>query len=206
MKKLISALLIPFFLSNITGLNAQVDISHFDKNQHVFWFYVKAEIKKDRELKRPVYKVRRAGKDIKSGKIRKYNKEIWRNVNSGQQLVIGPFLELRDAERSNEMYNLGRKNDEQMKKEIAATRDTITYNDYYWYLLQFTFSDRTRKYMIKRQPASVFPGSLPDFKEQLWDFLKQKQLIVGPFTSHTEAEESKRLYRLEESYDVLDDD
>lgn len=199
MKKLISKILISLFLLNITGLKAQIIVEHFDKDQHVFWFYVKAEIKKDRELKRPVYIVRRFGKDVKSGTISKFGKEVWRNLNNGNQLTIGPFLELVDAERANKSYDLARKTDEQMKKEIAGTVDT-TNNEYFWYLLQFTITKRTHRYQIKRQPAAVIPGTLIQFREMLWDVLKQKQLAIGPFTSQTEAEESKRLYRLEDSF------
>lgn len=200
MKKLISIVLISLFLLNSSGLMAQISVEHFDKHQHVFWFYIKAEIKKDKELKRPVYKVRRASKDIKSGSIRKFEKEVWRNLTNGNQLTIGPFLELIDAQRANEMYDIGRKTNEQMEKEIAATVDT-TDNSYFWYVLQFTLSNRTRKYLIKRQSAHVAEGSLEDFRYFMWSVLSNQQLAIGPFTAHTEAEESKRLYRLEDSYD-----
>jgi len=198
MRKITGGIILIAFLFQFTNVKAQ---SEFEKGRYVFWFYIKAEIKKDRELRKPVYKVRRTNKDIKSGKIKKFQNDVWRNIKSGNQLVVGPFLELEDAKRSNEMYNLGRKTNEQMEKEIAATRDTATIDDYYAYLLVFKFSNRTSKYLIKRQPAAVFPTDLPGFKEMLWDVLNQKQLVMGPFRSLMEAEESKRLYRLEESYD-----
>jgi len=203
MKKLINIVLISVFILSVYNIKAQdnIKISKFDKSQYVYWFYIKAEIKKDKVLKVPVYKVRRSSKDIKAGKIKKFQNDVWKNIKSGNQLVIGPFLELVDAERANKMYNLGRKTDTLMAKEIQTIRDTVTYNEYYAYLLTFKFSDRTHKYLIKRQAAGVFETSLPEFQSQLWDFLKQKQLVIGPFTSQTEAEESKRLYRLEESYD-----
>ncbi|MEN8120383.1 MAG: hypothetical protein ABFS35_08550 [Bacteroidota bacterium] len=200
MKKLISSVLISLFFLNVTDINAQINVTKFDKNQHVFWFHIKAEIKNDRELRRPVYKVRRASKDIKYGTIRKFEKEVWRNVNNGNELTIGPFLELIDAKKANAMYDIGRKTNEQMEKEIAATVDT-TDNSYYWYVLQFTMSNRTRKYLIKRQSARVVEGSLEDFRYFMWSVLPNQQLAIGPFTAQTEAEESKRLYRLEDSYD-----
>ena len=202
MKRIISIALISFFILNNYMVKAQdITVSQFDKNEYVYWFYIKAEIKKDKVLKVPVYKVRRSSKDIKAGKIKKFQNDVWRNIKGGNQLVIGPFQQLVDAERANAMYNIGRKTDTLMAQEIKATQDTVTYNDYYAYLLTFKFSDRTHKYLIKRQAAGVFETTLPDFKSQLWDFLKQKQLVIGPFTTQMEAEESKRLYRLEESYD-----
>ncbi len=199
MKKLISSILIMLFIHSGIGLSAQINVTKFDKNLYVFWFFIKAEIKKDKELRRPVYKVRRASKDIKSGKIKKYENEVWKNVNNGNQLAIGPFLELEDAVRANEMYNIGRKTNEQMEQEIAATVDT-TDNTYFWYILQFSKSNRTNKYLIKRQSAAVAEGTLEDFRYFMWTVLSNQQLSIGPFTSHTEAEESKRLYRLEDSY------
>ena len=174
--------------------------SNFDKDKYVFWFYIKAEIKKDRELKRPIYMVRRASKEIKSGTIRKFEKEVYKNLNNGNQLAVGPFENLVDAKRSNEMYNIARKTDEQMDKEIEATVDTLGEN-YFWYTLQFDISDRTRKYLIRRQPARVAQyRTLKEFRFFLWSSLKTKQLAIGPFVSLMEAEESKRLYRLEDAY------
>ncbi|OQY01747.1 MAG: hypothetical protein B6I20_07525 [Bacteroidetes bacterium 4572_117] len=201
MKKIIYSTLIAIFVFNSYSVKAQIDVEEFDNDQYVFWFYIKAEIKTDRELKRPVYKVRRIGKDVKSGTMRKYKKEVWRNTNSGQQLPIGPFLELGDAERANRMYDLARKTSEQMEKEIASTIDT-TDNTYFWYPIQFTLSNRTRKILIKRQPARVAEGSLIDFRSFMWEVLMNKQLAIGPFTSKMEAEESKRLYRLEDSFGI----
>ncbi len=200
MKKLVSIILLIFMLQ-ISNLKAQKSASfrNLHRDDYVFWFFIKAENKIDRILKKPMYQIRRSSKEIKSGKIKKYEKEVYRNLNSGNLIAIGPFLELVDAKRANEMYNLARKTDEQMEKIISETKDT-TDNYYFWYLLQFSVSDRTHKYLIKRQPARIAEGNLVQFRQILWDVRVIPQLTIGPFTSREEAEESKRLYRLEDDY------
>ena len=73
-----------------------------------------------------------------------------------------------------------------------------TNNIYYWYVLKFSKSDRTNRYLIDRQPARVAEGRLKDFRYFMWSSLILQQLAIGPFTSKIEAEESKRIFRLEE--------
>ncbi len=195
--KIISQITLLLFLATSYSLKSQASATDLDENQHVHWFYIKADIKKDKKLQKPVYVVRRLGKNIKSGTFKKYREEVWRYIMAGNQLTIGPFLELNDAKRANETYNLSGKTREQIEKEIENTIDT-TNNVYYWYVLKFSKSDRTDRYLIDRQPARVAFGSLKDFKYFMWSTLIMKQLAIGPFTSKIEAEESKRIYRLEE--------
>jgi len=149
----------------------------------------------DKELKKQVYVVKRLGKSIKSGTFKEYISEVWRYIHAGNQLTIGPFLEIDDAKRANKTYDLARRTYEQIEKNIENSIDT-TNNVYYWYVLQFTKSDRTNRFIPKRQPAKVAEGSLKDFKYFMWSSLVFQQLAIGPFTSQIEAEESKRIYRL----------
>ncbi|MEN8120384.1 MAG: hypothetical protein ABFS35_08555 [Bacteroidota bacterium] len=195
--KIFSFFLSIFFLAAAIVTKSQISSFNFDDDQHVYWFYIKAEIKNDKELKKPVYIIRRFGKDVKSGTFKKYKEEVWRYIKAGNQLTIGPFIELIDAKRANETYNLARKTNEEMEKDIENTIDT-TNNTYYWYALQFSKSDRTDRFIPKRQPARVTEGSLKDFKYFLWSSLVFEQLAIGPFTNQIEAEESKRIYRLED--------
>jgi len=201
MKKLILLILITIVSAN-TYLKAQMvdGIDLEDTKRYVFWFYVKAEIRMDRELHIPVYSVRRVGKEIKGGTLKKYNKDVWRNINGGNQLCVGPFFNLEDAKVANSCYNLGRKTDATMQKEIENTVDT-TDNTYYWYTLEFEITKRTHRYVLSRIPAAVNQGSLKDFKEMLWMLLHQqdKKLVIGPFTDQTQAEISKMINRNEES-------
>ncbi|MCF6240029.1 MAG: hypothetical protein L3J74_01640 [Bacteroidales bacterium] len=200
MKKVLLSMLI-LFITKTVSINAQGNTVDLDASKkYVFWFYIKAEIKMDRELHMPIYTVRRVGKEIKGGTLKKYNRDVWRNINGGNQLCIGPFSRLEDAKRANQCYNLGRKTDATMQKEIENTVDT-TDNTYYWYTLEFEITKRTHRYLLSRIPAAVSEGSLKAFKETLWSLLRmeQKKLTVGPFTNQEDAEVSKMINRNEES-------
>lgn len=199
MKKIFLILFV-VFIAELSSLKAQDIMELYSSKKYVFWFYIKAEIKMDRELNIPVYSVRRVGKEIKGGTVKKYNRDVWRNINGGNQLCIGPFSNLEDAKRANECYDLGRKTDAMMQKELENTVDT-TDNTYYWYTLEFEITKRTHRYLLSRIPAAVSEGDLKTFRETLWLLLRDqnKKLTIGPFTNKEDAEVSKFLNRNEES-------
>ena len=178
---------------------SQIKKIRVDPNKFVYWFYIKAEIKMSKEHHRPIYVVRRLGQTLKSGKIKKYEHELWRYLNRGNQLTIGPFDFYEDAKRALDMYDLGRKTDLMMEKEIENYTDSIAGNDdFYWYFLKFTVSKRTRAYKLERGAARVASGDLKFFKQTLWEGLGFEQLNIGPFPSQVQAEASKSYYRVEE--------
>lgn len=193
------SIIISLFVTKSFAQGEGISVEGSDKNQYVFWFYVKAEIKTNKVTKKPSYSVRILSKKPKSGNINKFDKDLWRNLNAGQNLVIGPFLEYADAERAIKMYNLGRHTDESMAKEIANFHDSTAASEYYWFFLKYTISKRKHKFIFERTAARVHSGSLKEFKETLWEGLTFKQLAIGPFAQPTEAEESKRRYRIEEN-------
>lgn len=200
MKKVLLLIMI-LFIAQTYYSKAQGNVEGLDASKkYVFWFYIKAEIKMDRELHIPIYTVRRVGKEIKGGTLKKYNRDVWRNINGGNQLCVGPFSDLEDAKRANKCYNLGRKTDATMQKEIENTVDT-TDNTYYWYPLEFEITKRTHRYVLSRIPAAAPSGDLKTFKEMLWLLLHQqdKKLLIGPFTSEEDAKISMLINRNEES-------
>ncbi|MBN1251886.1 MAG: hypothetical protein JXR51_12565 [Bacteroidales bacterium] len=197
-KKTTLILIFALILSSQT-IFSQITKIKRDPNQHVYWFYVKAEIKQSKEHHKPVYIVRRLSKTLNSGPVSKYEFDLWRYLSSGHQLAVGPFIDYNDALRSLEMFDLARKTNEEMEKEIASYSDSIAGNDdFYWYYLKFTVSKRTHSYLLQRGAARVATGDLKYFKQTLWEGLVFEQLAIGPFPSQEQAEESKRLYRIEE--------
>ncbi len=201
MKKFNKFILV-FIISLLTVDNfAQegIEVQDQDNEQYVFWFYVRAEIKRDRVTKKPAYAVRILSRKPKSGTLAKFDRDLWRNLNGGQNLVIGPFLEYYDAERAIKLYNLARQTDKTMEKEIANFRDTTAADEYYWFFLKYRITKRKHKFEFEHTPARVASGNIPMFKQVLWEGLKFQQLAVGPFAQPTEAEESKRRYRIEEN-------
>ncbi len=175
-----------------------IEVEGQNDKVYVFWFYIRAEVKTDRVTKKPSYVVRIMSKKPKSGNLEKFDKDLWRNLNSGQNLVIGPFLEYADAQRAIKMYDLARHTDASMARAIANYNDTTDAGEYYWFFLKYRVTKRRHKFAFERTPARVASGNIPTFKQVLWEGLKFQQLAIGPFVQPTEAEESKRRYRIEE--------
>ncbi len=192
------AILLTLFVSK-TYAQTGIEIEGQNNNQYVFWFYVRAEIKTDRLTRKPAYAIRILSKKPKSGTLTKFDKDLWRNLNAGQNLVIGPFLEYVDAKRAIKMYDLARHDDESMAQAIANYKDETAANTYYWFFLKYRVTPRKHKFEFERTPARVANGDIPTFKQVLWEGLKFQQLAIGPFAQPTEAEESKRRYRIEEN-------
>ena len=198
MKRTVIYLFIILFSLSWVASSAQVSVERMDPNQFVFWFYIRAEIKVNRLTKKPSYVVRTLSKTPKSGNLIKFDKDLWRNLKGGQNLVIGPFTEYGDAVRAIHMYDLAGHTVESMEKEIANFRDSTAASEYYWFFLKYQISPRKRSYVLERMPAAVSSGSIREFKEVLWEGLGFQNLNIGPFASQIEAEESKRRYRIEE--------
>ncbi len=175
-----------------------IDVKDQNMDQYVFWFYIKADIKRDRMTKKPAYVVRILSKKPKSGTLAQFDKDLWRNLNAGHNLVVGPFLEYTDAKRAIKLYDLAKKTDETMDKEIANFKDTTASGEYYWFFLKYRITARKHKFEFQHTPARVAAGNIPTFKQVLWEGLKFQQLAIGPFAQTIEAEESKRRYRIEE--------
>ncbi len=200
--KYLLVIFIASLLSTVSFAQENEGIETGDQNeeQYVFWFYVKADVKKDRVTRKPSYSVRILSKKPKSGTLRDFDKDLWRNLNGGQNLVIGPFLDHIDAARAIKMYNLARHTDESMAAEIANFSDsTATNGEYYWFFLKYRVTKRKHRFVFEHTPARVTGGDIKTFKQVLWEGLKFKQLAIGPFAQTMEAEESKRRYRIEEN-------
>jgi len=198
MKKTIAIIILALIFPTIKSIAQGVSVEKLDPDRFVFWFYIRAEIKLDKETKRPIYVIRTQSKTPKSGAVRKYEKDLWRNLGGGQQISIGPFLEYQDAVRAINMYDLARETNETMEEAIRTYRDSTAASEYYWFFLKYKISPRKGSYLLERTAARVAYGDLKQFKQVLWEGLSFQQLAIGPFASQQEAEESKRLYRIEE--------
>jgi len=176
----------------------EVSVSHYSDNQFVFWIAIRAQIKISNETKKEVYVIQTARNKAQSGKVLKYEKSLWRNLNSGYQLLIGPFTEYNDAMRAAEMYKLSKFDTQSMQAEINNYVDSTAASEYYWFFLKFKIMPRTKRISLERTAARVAFGTLKDFRQVLWEGLNFQQLAIGPFQTQVEAEEAKRLYRLEE--------
>lgn len=170
--------------------------NEFSKDRDMYWFRVNLRIEKQRQnqfASREVYKVKRIPNSYETGKVKEFERSLWQNLSSGK-VIIGPFLEADQALMAHELYNLNN-----TKQKLQT--DTTKYDQqatYYWYALKLEQSLRLKTYSLLRMPARVASGTLEEFYDALWEGLTFRQLIVGPFKSQIRAEESKRLYRLDE--------
>ena len=185
-------------LLSLTVGAQEVNVAKMDKDQFVFWITANAQIKISTETKKEVYVIRTTRGKPYSGKVRTYEKILWKTLNHGRQIPIGPFFEFADAKRAVKMYELAGHSSLSMEEEISNFNDSTAANEYYWFFLKFSISPRKRIIVLERTAARVAFGDLKDFRQILWEGLSFKQLAIGPFASQFEAEEAKRLYRLEE--------
>jgi hypothetical protein len=183
-------------------LAQEITTDKFNDDDNVYWFYLRADQKIDKILNRKVYDVRVLSRTPKYGTYAKYSEDTWRCLKGGQQLVIGPFRELNAAKQSITIYDLAKYTPDIRDKEIEKLKESkeIMESGCYCYFLKFYVSKRTHSYVLERIPArtSVEALSVNEFLDQFMEGLTMEMLTIGAFVSREEAEESKRLYRLEE--------
>ena len=169
-----------------------------DPDRFVFWVSVNASIKISNETKKEAYVIKTSRNKPYSGKILKYQRFLHKSLIAGHSIPIGPFDNHDDAMRAVDYYKLTKFNSETIKKSIAQMTDSIMNEEYYWFFIKFYYLPRKKTIKLERTAARVASGNLADFRTVLWEGLFHKQLAIGPFISQEEAEEAKRLYRLEE--------
>ncbi len=190
-------LLVLIFMSPIQMLKSQSESFSYDIKQKVYWFHIKAYIKPDKVTKKSVYMIKLGEIEPKYGTIHDYEYDLWKQLQVGSNLLIGPFLDYHDAKSAMEPYRQQNKIQDINKTEIQ--NEILVKGEYYWYFLTFKITERDRSYSLQRIAAAVASGELMEFKEVLAEGLSWQKLAIGPFSSQVEAEESKRLNRLEEN-------
>jgi hypothetical protein len=202
MKKTGLVFLLVLFSLFYNSIFAQVQTDKFDPSEFVYWFYLRAEKKMDKQIHSIVYQVRTLSKTPKYGTFAAYEKDTWRCMQAGQQLVIGPFRDYNVAKQSIQIYDLAKLTESLRDKEIKRLKDSseMMEGSYYCYYLKFDISQRTHRYVLKRIPARIEVEGITinEFLETFTEGLVHEMLAIGPFFSKPEAEESKRLNRLEE--------
>jgi hypothetical protein len=202
MKNLALVLLPVLFIIFSFRLFAQVQTDKFDPKEKVYWFYLSSEIKTDKALNRDVYIARTTAKKPKYNTFSAYEKDVWKCLEGGHQIVVGPFRDFGAAKQAIEIYDLAKLPEKARGIETKKLVDSSKVSDagYYCYYLKFYITDRTKTIKLKRIPArtSVEGISLNDFLDQFFEGVTMEMLAIGPFSTRLEAEESKRLNRLEE--------
>ncbi len=182
-------LLLIVLITNFS-LYSQISPDYSDDNRRVYWFNVGLQIVKDKETKIPMYQVIRYGTKIYYGAAYEYDRYLWEGLSNGTRISIGPFDNEEQAKFAVNLYDINK-----------AKEDTIVLDDngtYFWYLITIKKTQRLNSYDFERIPAQVNSGNAMDFIKLMEVSLPQDKLVIGPFATAPEAENSKRIFRLDE--------
>jgi hypothetical protein len=136
-----------------------------------YWYYVKPIFNE----KSNTNKIRVLSKTPKSGSTSVYEKDVWRNMQGGQQIVIGPFNTINDAQNSILYY------------EIAALQsDSLIHSsnkELYWY--KFTYNRTKKPYRFDlRSDYKLSKGNSSEFIQELKNSIQKNILLIGPWSDN----------------------
>ncbi len=160
-----------------------------DPNRLVYWFYVSVREIKDPETGYKIYQLQRKGNKISSGSLKRYDRDLWRNLSSGSKMAIGPFNNQEEAERAFVFYKV-------QDEPHLLDAEFDPKQQIFWFILHVKKRPRSRSYELERKPGAVASGTYRDFENFLKENLKMRVMTIGPFLYMAEAEEAKRTYRL----------
>jgi len=185
--RVLSFLLLIFLATNSYS---QIPVNYNDDARRVYWFDITVKQIPDPNTKIPTYKIFRMGKQIHYGTAMQYDQYLWNGLSNGSKIAVGPFNSREQAERANILYDVNN----------SKTDSTLLTNNttYYWYLVTLKQSKRLKSYQFERIPARVVSGTYSDFFSLMDVSLSVNKLIIGVFEDIPEAENSKRVFRLEE--------
>ena len=169
---------------------SQQPVDYNDETRRVYWFDITVKKVKDPQTQIYTYKVFRMGTRINYGTSLDYDRYLWDGLSDGSKIAVGPFNTIEQAQRANKIYDLGH-----ARQDTALMTDNTTF---YWYLVTLKQSKRLRSYQFERIPARVVSGTYSDFINLMDASLPVNKLVIGLFEDIPEAENSKRVFRLEE--------
>ncbi len=164
-------------------------IDYNDENRRVYWFDVTIPKLREKETGLLINTVRTIG-NVRYGKAYEYDRYLWNGLSNGSHISIGPFNTREQAEKSRILYNF----------KIAENDSTIQNDNtiYYWYIVTIKKTKRLKSYDFERIPAQVAQGTLKEFIALQKASLPLDRLVIGAFKTAPDAENSKRVFRLEE--------
>ncbi len=161
------------------------------KDDAYFWFYVRVKVR----TRDQIYKIISVGSYVKQGNLKQFNKAVWRGL-SQRRIIIGPFITLEDAKKSQQLYKIimrARSRDYLLRAKLPTYDHPV-----YWFALKFMESPRLRIFIVEHSPARVESGDARAFINALFETLTYQQIIIGPFEDYQRTEEIKRIYRRNE--------
>lgn len=166
-----------------------VNNDKLDENRTVYWFYVKLREVKVGNSEIMAYKLLRLGSDVNKGTAKEHDYFLWKYLSEGSKFAVGPFNNPEEAKRALLFYKI---------QTEPHTLDN-SYNKsrkVFWFVLNVNKRERSDSYELSRIPGAIASGSYVDFDVFLKENLDLHIMTIGPFENMTDAEESKRIYRL----------
>lgn len=189
MKMSIFSILMLFISIPIFSQEEDVLVRYKDKTRRVYWFDLALKTKNDPDTQLPQYYVYPASK-VKYGTAEDYDRYLWNNISMGNFLSIGPFDTYQQAEISYKLYD---------PKIFNSDTNLVNSNEtYYYYIINLKKRTRLKSFEFERLPAAVAPGRPKDFVTLIQASIKLDRLVIGAFATMPEAENSKRVFRLQE--------
>ncbi|NJO88479.1 MAG: hypothetical protein HC831_05560 [Chloroflexia bacterium] len=109
---------------------------------------------------------------ILSGSLEKYDKSLWRNLQGGKLLVVGPFQTEKEAVTSRKVYLSAAKD---ISLDIPKEKGTL-----YWFKLKYAINKRRHSYILEAI-HKVFSGTYLDFYSDVKQGLKEGTISIGPY-------------------------
>jgi len=198
MNKLVKLFILINYLV-VFGLWGGVNTSHSQeddelepgmKPEKMFWFFINVQVKKNKQTESNEYIVKPSGSGVYLGNEDQFRKDLW-GQRTELRLAVGPYWNRSQATLSQRIYSQLNRNTTAM----AGTYDPTL--EVHWYYLKV--KQKRVGYQLEPTAARVASGTLKEFYDSLREGLFQEMLAVGPFLDYGEAEESKALYRSQES-------
>jgi len=191
MKSTILAILLLILTFPLFSQNIEEDVMtrYKDQSRRVYWFDLALKTKPDPDTQLPQYYVYPASK-VKYGSAEEFDRYLWNNIAQGTYLSIGPFDTYQQAEISQKLYD----------PKIAEKDSLILHSDaqYFYYIINLKKRSRLKSFDFERLPAAVTSGRPKDFTTLIQASIKLDRLVIGAFATQPEAENSKRVFRLQE--------
>lgn len=186
-----SFIIILIIIFNIPIFSQEEDVltRYKDKSRRVYWFDLALKTKADPDTQLPQYYVYPTSK-VKYGSAEDFERYLWNNIAMGTYLSIGPFDTYQQAELSYKLYD-----PKVFNKDSNLVNTNTTY---YYYIINLKKRTRLKSFDFERLPAAVAPGRPRDFVTLIQASIKLDRLVIGAFATMPEAENSKRVFRLQE--------
>ncbi len=163
-----------------------MDVSKKEPEPDVYWFFISMRI----DPKGKTLEIVKPGTKITMGTKKGFNKAVWWGI-AHRQVAIGPFYSEAEALNAKIYY---KKSKEKINELPQATAPSTMS----WFEVSFKELKRLRSYEYTHSPAAVNDGSSAEFTDALFEGLSFQRLSIGPFWDHIQAEEAKKIYRMNE--------